>query len=514
MKKKTLLEEINRIHELTYGKQIVNEQEGKSWLSRIFGGDNTQKPNPNNKVDDPKKADLVSEDLAAFYKNLEDAIKAGGLNQQQSGLTFQKGVESMQIGLMALGYELPKHGVDGLFGPETADAVTKFTTEKVGATPTEGAPKPINEAVKLVSQGGGIIGRPGQGTHNVRDWQSRNAWDITGPAGTEVYSLTNGVVDRVKKGGSGIRTTSDGKRIYGDQLSIKTSDGKPDVFYTHIETSLNVGDSVKEGDVVGKIMQGDSGMDTHVHVGLSSGNLSDVATGINGNANGGNNGGPAVKATPEMLTKLIELLKAKPLTSEELKKYIDAAILTGGGAGFTDLDLSTDEGFTAYAQICQKFIDKKQPNPLEITGVMMATSAKNAFTNYHKYVPPELALAQMAAEGGIGNGNLQSRPIRTRNPFNVGNVDSGANVQHGDVQSGIDAYYNLIARNYLVKGKTAADLVRNFVNKDNQRYASGTEYETAVANLAGQANRIAAPIYASLAKKPGVPGGQDTSNIA
>jgi peptidoglycan hydrolase-like protein with peptidoglycan-binding domain len=33
----------------------------------------------------------------------------------------------MQIGLIILGYDLPVHGVDGLFGPETARAVTKFT---------------------------------------------------------------------------------------------------------------------------------------------------------------------------------------------------------------------------------------------------------------------------------------------------------------------------------------------------------------------------------------------------
>jgi hypothetical protein len=100
---------------------------------------------------------------------------------------------------------------------------------------------------------------------------------------------------------------------------------------------------------------------------------------------------------------------------------------------------------------------------------------------------------------GIGNSNHKSRPIRTNNPFNVGNTDSGANVQHGTVQSGIDTYYNLIARSYLVKGKTANDLLANFVNKNNQRYASGG-YERSINKIAAQANRIAAPIYASLNK--------------
>ena len=209
--------------------------------------------------------------------------------------------------------------------------------------------------------------------------------------------------------------------------------------------------------------------------------------------------GPMEIATVEMINSMVEKLKLKGVTEEELNKLIDE-VKTGGSAEFTDLDLMTDEGFKKYAEICDKFINTRKPNLLEITGFMMAKSAKSAFEKYHKYVPPELALAQLAAEGGIGNKNPNSRPIKTRNPFNVGNVDSGKNIQHDSVQSGIDAYYNLIARNYLVKGKTANDLINNFVNKDNQRYASTGEYEIAINKIASQANRIAAPVYASLNK--------------
>ncbi len=311
--KRNLTEELKRIHSITYGKRVIEEQ---GFLDKILKGVGLKKS------DDPKKADLVSDDVQEFFKTLQDSANSGGLSQQQRGsMSFQKGVESMQIGLILLGYELPKHGVDGLFGPETATAVSKFTTEKLG-----GDKKSVNEAVKLVSQGGELIGRPDQGTHNASDWQSGNAWDVTGPVGTEVYSITNGIVNKVKKASGGL-IKSGVKKIYGDQVSVKSNDGKPDVFYTHIDSLVSQGDSVKEGDVIGKIMQID-GIPSHVHVGISSGNLSDLVAGLT-NAVGGSASAQMTKATPEMLNKLIELLKERGVSSEDLQKHIDKNISTG-----------------------------------------------------------------------------------------------------------------------------------------------------------------------------------------
>jgi hypothetical protein len=61
----------------------------------------------------------------------------------------------------------------------------------------------------------------------------------------------------------------------------------------------------------------------------------------------------------------------------------------------------------------------------------------------------------------------------------------------------------LVAKNYLGKGRTAKDLITNFVNKSGNRYASAPDYEKHLNTLAAQAHRISAPVMAKLnVKKP------------
>ena len=160
---------------------------------------------------------------------------------------------------------------------------------------------------------------------------------------------------------------------------------------------------------------------------------------------------------------IINKLKSIGIESTDLKKNIDVNL--------SSIDITTSEGFAKYSDICEKFISKRKPNPLGISGKMLANGAKDAFTNTGNLVPPELALAQLALEGGIGNKNTNIRPIRTRNPFNVGNT-SQKNKNFSSVQEAINNYFNLIARSYLSKDKNVNDLLNNFVNLKNNRYAN------------------------------------------
>jgi peptidoglycan hydrolase-like protein with peptidoglycan-binding domain len=471
--KRSLQEDLKRIHTLTYGKTLIEE----GFLDNVLKSVGLKKDDK--KTDDPMKADLVNDDVNQFYKTIEQSSQNGGLKQQEKGtMTFQKEVESMQIGLMMLDYQLPKHGVDGLFGPETAAAVVKFKTDnniKDSAINEATLESPLS-TLKINSPFGPRNGGNHPGVDLAADQE-------------QIKSPADGTVVDAE-----IRDDA-----CGGTISVQHGGGFKSRYCHAKDINVTKGQVIKTGDVLGvsggKIDDPGHGRSTgrHLHFELyKDGKLVNPMDYINKDGLDLTSGVKQdnVYANPDMLNKLIELLKQKGVTSEELKKYIDAAVLTGGGASFTDIDLNTDEGYRKYAEISQKFIDSRKPNLLNITGEMMARGAKGAFVNYKKYVPPELALAQLAAEGGIGNGDPNSRPIRTKNPFNVGNTDSGSNVQHSDVQIGINTYYNLIAKNYLTGGKTANDLVQNFVNKDGNRYAS-SDYEPVINKIAGEVNRIA-----------------------
>ena len=174
--------------------------------------------------------------------------------------------------------------------------------------------------------------------------------------------------------------------------------------------------------------------------------------------------------------------KAEDGTSKE------AGYSTAGD--FQELDLNNPQDFKKYEEIANKFISSRSANLLNITGSMLANGAKTAYNNFNKYVPVELALAQLAQEGGFST-NPNARPIKTKNPFNVGNVGSGKNVTHNSVQSGIQSYYDLIAKNYLTGGKTSTDLLKNFVNSSGNRYAGDKNYESSLTKLSNQVRNLA-----------------------
>jgi hypothetical protein len=313
MKKRTLQEEIDRIHSITYGKKVLFE-------------DNILKKVGLEKTDDPKKADLVSSDVEEFYNTLQKASENGGISQQERGsMTFQKEVESMQIGLLLLGYELPNHGVDGLFGPETAAAVSKFINEKA----SEDTKTSISEVfVRL-------------GSTNY----SNVKFDKDG---TQYDQLNQPLLDDLQTAASkaGVVVTITTAKSGHPNL---TKNGRPSRHATNTAVDIAILDGISAGGAsnetngnsqfreLGNRVQKEllnMGYASNVEGGNQKAVLWQTSTGGNhynhlhvSNKEGVSGSVPSetmVKATPEMLKKLLELLKERGVKSEELKKYIDA----------------------------------------------------------------------------------------------------------------------------------------------------------------------------------------------
>jgi peptidoglycan hydrolase-like protein with peptidoglycan-binding domain len=507
--KKNLIEELKRIHTITYGENVVNE----SFLSDLLKTSN-KKPEEVQKVDVETTADYITNDVNKFLDILK-GVDHPIFQQRLGNMQRQTQVEAVQIALELLGYHLPIHGVDGLFGPETASAVNKYKKDNniTDKDTIEESSIPMRILIEsaLIHEAALMEPVPMDSSSVTspfgakRSYETHPGVDLKAKSGTPVKSPAEGIVT---KAGETPRC--------GGTIIIKHGSGFQSGFCHIKDIKVTQGQNVTAGDIIGLSggAANDSGkgnsMGAHLHFTLRKDGQ--LVNPLNYIGKGGydftKSNSSSVGSTdsesiisPDMVDNMVAKLLTKNLKPTDLDPFIDKATTTGGGVLFTDLDLTTLEGQSAYSEICDKFIRTRPPNLLGIRGEMLTQGAKNAFQMYHKYVPPELALAQLATEGGIGNSDPKSRPIRTKNPFNVGNVDTGANSYKGTVQQGIDTYYNLIARNYLVKGKTASDLVNNFVNKDNQRYATEGDYERVLNKIANQANRIAAPIYASLNNK-------------
>jgi hypothetical protein len=294
--KKSLQEDLERIHTLTYGPKVIEE----GFLDNILKAAGIKKK------DDPTKADLVSDDVTDFYSTLEDAANSGGLSQQKKGtMNFQKGVESMQIGLKLLGYDLPRYGVDGLFGPETASAVSRFISDN---------PTKVNEASAEL-----------RGTLDDLGYEEKSG-QLTG--GGEITDEISGIVSDILKD---FKATN-------PKVKVVVTSGN-DKFHK----TLGYNSKHKSGQAVDLVIKPYNSANANSFIKIlnkykSSNpkfNYIDEYTNPTSSATGGHfhlqyggsvatgGGVGMVSATPEMLNKLIDLLKEKGVKSEDLKKNID-----------------------------------------------------------------------------------------------------------------------------------------------------------------------------------------------
>jgi len=343
MKKLTIEEEITRFHEITFGNKSTLNENLLDKVRNLFN---------KNKVDDPKKADFVTDDVANFFKTIEDSSNTDGLKQgEKGGMSFQKEVEAMQIGLKLLDPSvLPKHGIDGLFGPETAAAVKSFVEKNMGEK------KPINEVQLSSPIGDTSVNSP----YGPRWGRQHHGVDLRANSGTPIKSPLDGEVIDAE-----IRADACGGTIY-----IQHADGLKSRYCHCKQINVKKGQVVKKGEIVG-LTGGDKGDPgsgrsdgAHLHFELyKNGRTVDPMQYLGSEVGEFTGTGSNVyyNASPEMLKKLLELLKSRGVKPEELKQLVDSSTkgMLGGGikisleGNWVDITkqlLMKYEGFTPTAK--------------------------------------------------------------------------------------------------------------------------------------------------------------------
>lgn len=111
-------------------------------------------------------------------------------------------------------------------------------------------------------------------------------------------------------------------------------------------------------------------------------------------------------------------------------------------------------------------------------------------------VDPLLALAQGIVESHFGVAPSAKRSRRTKNIYNVGNVDSGADEHHPSWGAGIQRYCSLMAGeyNWNPPGPVTLEMMlsHDFRRPRGGRYASAPKYTKDISNIASKILRYIA----------------------
>lgn len=140
-----------------------------------------------------------------------------------------------------------------------------------------------------------------------------------------------------------------------------------------------------------------------------------------------------------------------------------------------DLQLKTDSAKAMLANEISKYINKVAPKS--------KLNSRNIIDLCDKYdVDIRLVLAQGHIESHFGT---KGTAKRTNSVFNVGAYDghsankqikNGYGFTHPDYS--VEPYLKLLKERYLVNNKTEQDLLKRFVDKNGNRYASAPQYES------------------------------------
>lgn len=134
-----------------------------------------------------------------------------------------------------------------------------------------------------------------------------------------------------------------------------------------------------------------------------------------------------------------------------------------------------DSVFIDYRERAEIYLSQDKWKNSPIKADMLALAAYNAYDSTGVLLPVELALTQAQIESAMGTRGRSP----DKNPYNIGEYDSGTVMWFETTFDGVQAYYYFMVRDYL-KCKSINTLFKNFTNCKGKRYASNPEYEIKV----------------------------------
>lgn len=143
-----------------------------------------------------------------------------------------------------------------------------------------------------------------------------------------------------------------------------------------------------------------------------------------------------------------------------------------------------DSVFRDYEDKATLWLNRPVYKGTPIKGDMLALCARNAYDSTGILLPVELALSQCQWESGMGREGKS--PVK--NPYNVGETDSGTVKWFESTFEGVQSYYYYMCNDYL-RCKSVEELFVSFTNCNGKRYASSDAYEYHVSGTYYQIKR-------------------------
>jgi len=157
--------------------------------------------------------------------------------------------------------------------------------------------------------------------HKGSNWKTENAWDLNTQSDTDVYSITDGTVSKIKTLKSG------NNHLFGTSIEIIGKGDYPTIFYCNLSSvKVRVGNKVYVGEKIGKVSPSLGGVQSYLHVALPYGKYISSLINSDGSIKGSESETPIVK-DKEKKEKNVEPKSKTSSDGEDIGTKITKAVV-------------------------------------------------------------------------------------------------------------------------------------------------------------------------------------------